>query len=106
MTSRPTVRPQISVLNQQQMSQVIKQGTPVILGILPAYFDMRGMENFHDSMTYVLNLTVDEWRQQGSPRADDRLRTHTRDLIDTLGAPENHADLIDRGEAFIRSALG
>ena len=49
------------------------------------------------------NLTVEEWQQQGCPKADERLRSHTRDLLDGIAAPEDHAELIDRGEAFIRS---
>jgi len=51
------------------------------------------------------NLTVDDWRQQGYPRADDRLRNRTRELLDTVVAPEDHDEIIDRGEAFIRSVV-
>ncbi len=50
------------------------------------------------------NLTVDDWQQQGRPRADDRLRSHTSQLLQGLEAPEDHAELIARGEAFIRSS--
>jgi trimethylamine--corrinoid protein Co-methyltransferase len=212
------------------LSQLIKEGTPVILGMLPAYLDMKGMGNFYDPVTYLLdlacaemmatlyrlphcgtsgsgmgwgadliaaghlwtnhlvsclgkvglapfvgdnlgstsispalivyadeviaqarrlaagfaideasaaladiaavgpggnflmapstlenyrtayfqsalfpNLTVDDWRQQGSPRAEDRLRSHTAELLGGLVAPEDHDHVIDRGEAFIRS---
>ncbi len=49
------------------------------------------------------NLTVDDWRQQDRPRAGDRLRSHTQELLENLDAPEDHADLIARGEAFINS---
>jgi trimethylamine--corrinoid protein Co-methyltransferase len=211
------------------LSQLIKEGSPIILGMLPAYFDMRGMGNFYDPITYLINLacaemmasyglphcgtsgsgmgwgadvitsghqwanhllscmgkvglvphvgdalgsttaspaiivyaneviaqarrfaagfaidqtstalddiaevgpagnflmaastlehfrtayfeskifpnlTVDEWAQQGKPRADERLRNHTQQLLDGLVAPEDHDDLIGRGEAFIGS---
>lgn len=51
------------------------------------------------------NLTVDDWRLQGYPRADDRLRSHTRDLLADLTAPEDHAEIMERGEAFIQSVL-
>jgi trimethylamine--corrinoid protein Co-methyltransferase len=213
------------------LSQLIKEGAPVILGMLPAYFDMRGMGNFYDPVTYLLdlacaemmahyqlphcgtsgsgmgwgadliaaghhwanhlvsclgkvglapfvgdnlgstsispativyadeviaqarrfaagfvideasaaladiaevgpagnflmapstlasfrtayfqssifpNLTVEDWRQQGSPRADDRLRRHTADLLGGLTPPEDHDQVIARGEELIRSML-
>ena len=214
------------------LSQLMKEGTPVILGILPAYFDMRGMANFYDPISYLLNLacaemmafyrlphcgtsgsgvgwgpdvivsghlwanhllsclgnvglapfvgddlgstsispaiivyadevitqtrrlaagfvvdeasvaladiaevgpggnylmapgtlehfrtayfesaifpnlTVGDWREQGCPRAGDRLRSHTRDLLDGLAPPEDHDELIARGEALIESLPG
>lgn len=49
------------------------------------------------------NLTVDDWRRQNCPRADDRLRGRTRDLLEGLTAPEDHDEMIVRGEAFIGS---
>ena len=49
------------------------------------------------------NLTAEEWGQQGNPRADERLRSHTRDLLESLEAPDDHDDLIGRGEIFITS---
>ena len=214
------------------LSQLLKEGTPVILGMLPAYFDMRGMANFYDPISYVLNLacaemmtayrmphcgtggsgmgwgadliaagnqwvnhltsclgkigvapfigdnlgsvgfspalavyadevivqarrfargfeiddasfalgdvsqvgpggnflmaestleryrsayfesaifpnlTVEAWSQQGNPRADEKLRTHTQQVLEGLEAPDDHDDLIARGEAFIRSVSG
>ena len=42
------------------LSQLFKQGTPVILGMLPAFFDMRGMANFYDAVSYVINLACAE----------------------------------------------
>ncbi len=50
------------------------------------------------------NLTVDDWTQQGHPRADERLRSYTRELLEGLEPPDDHDDLIGRGEAFIGSA--
>ena len=213
------------------LSQLMKEGTPVILGILPAYFDMRGMANFYDPISYLLNLacaemmafyqlphcgtsgsgmgwgpdviasghqwanhllsclgkvglapfvgdnlgstsispaiivyadeviaqtrrlaagfaiddesaaladiaevgpggnflmapgtlkhyrsayfesavfpnlTVDDWLRQGRPRAGDRLRNHTRNLLEGLTAPEDHDEVIARGETFIDSLV-
>lgn len=213
------------------LSQLVREGAPIILGMLPAYFDMRGMGNFYDPLSYLLdlacaemmahyglphcgtsgsgsgwgadliaaghqwanhllsclgtvglapfvgdtlgstsispslvvyadeviaqtrriaagfsldetsaalddiaqvgpgghfleaastierfrtayfqselypNLTVDEWRQRGQPRADQRLRTHTRELIERLEAPDDHDDLAGRGEELIRKLV-
>ena len=47
------------------------------------------------------NLALDDWQTKGHPQADKVLRTHTRDLLDDLPVPEDHADMIARGERFI-----
>jgi trimethylamine--corrinoid protein Co-methyltransferase len=224
----------LALLNAELLSglvlgQLVKEGTPIILGMLPAYFDMRGMANFYDPLSYLMNLacaemmafyrlphcgtsgsgmgwgadiivsghqwanhilsclgtvglvpfvgdtlgsttmspavivyaneviaqtrrladgfaaddnavaldeiaevgpagnflmapstlkhfrnayfqseifpnlTVDDWRQQDRPRADERLRNHTKQMLEELEAPEDHDDLIARGEEFIGS---
>ena len=49
------------------------------------------------------NLTVGDWSAQGRPRAGDRLRSHTRDLLEGLTRPGDHDELIARGEAFVES---
>ena len=41
-------------------SQLIKPGTPVILGSLPAFFDMKTMQDFYDPQTMLLNLACAE----------------------------------------------
>lgn len=42
------------------LSQVIREGTPVILGMLPAYFDMKGKGSFYDMPSYVVDLACAE----------------------------------------------
>ena len=42
------------------LSQLIKEGAPVVLGSLPAYFDMKGMVDYYDPLTFVLNLACAE----------------------------------------------
>jgi len=42
------------------LAQVFREGTPVILGALPACFDMQGMGSFYDASSYVLNLACAE----------------------------------------------
>jgi len=42
------------------LSQLIKEGAPIILGILPAFFDMKTMVNFYDPQSMLLNLACAE----------------------------------------------
>lgn len=41
-------------------SQLIREGTPVILGSLPAFFDMKSMVEYYDPRTFLLNLACAE----------------------------------------------
>ena len=50
-------------------------------------------------------LILDEWQTKGHPQADEALRACTRDLLDDLPVPEDHADMIARGESFIRKKI-
>ena len=42
------------------ISQVMKPGTPVALGMLPVYFDMKSMLNFYDPQSILLNIACAE----------------------------------------------
>ncbi len=42
------------------ISQIIKEGTPISLGFLPAYLDMQNMVNFYDPSSYLLNIACSE----------------------------------------------
>lgn len=42
------------------LAQSIRESTPVILGSLPAFFDMRDAESFYDPQSYVVNLACAE----------------------------------------------
>ena len=51
----------LSLLNAEllaglTLSQLIKEGTSIILGSLPAFFDMKGTVNFYDSKSYLISL--------------------------------------------------
>ncbi len=37
-------------------SQLVKAGAPIILGMLPAYFDMKALVNFYDPQSYLISL--------------------------------------------------
>ena len=47
------------------------------------------------------NINLDTWGTQDNPRIIDRLRDHTRELLASAQAPDDHADLLAKGEAFI-----
>jgi trimethylamine--corrinoid protein Co-methyltransferase len=49
------------------------------------------------------NLSLESWQAQGCPRAIDRLRQYTRDLLDGLDAPGDYDDILAHGQAFIRA---
>jgi trimethylamine--corrinoid protein Co-methyltransferase len=66
------------------------------------------LENFRTAYfesAFFPNLTVEAWSEEGCPTADEKLRNHTRQLLQGLEAPEDHDELIARGEAFIHSRL-
>jgi trimethylamine--corrinoid protein Co-methyltransferase len=42
------------------LAQLVREGAPVILGALPAFFDMRGAGSFYDMHSYTLNLACAE----------------------------------------------
>ena len=52
------------------LGQLIKEGTPMILGSLPAFFDMKGMGSFYDSISYLVGLACAEMMDHyGLPHA-------------------------------------
>ena len=42
------------------LSQLVKEGAPIILGSLPIFFDMRTMLDYFDPLTFLLNLACAE----------------------------------------------
>ena len=42
------------------ISQVMKPGTPIVLGMLPVYFDMKGLQTFYDPQSLLINLACAE----------------------------------------------
>lgn len=42
------------------LSQLIRGGAPIILGSLPAFFDMRGMGSFYEPRSYLMDLACAE----------------------------------------------
>ena len=57
--------PRLALLNAEllaglTLAQTVREGTPVILGLLPAYFHMRGKDSAYDATSYLLNLACAE----------------------------------------------
>ena len=48
-------------------------------------------------------LSLEQWQARDCPRAEGLLRHYTQQLLDELKAPEDHKELITRGEEFIRN---
>ena len=48
-------------------------------------------------------LTLDKWREKGEPQADKILKKRTCDVLNNLKLPEDHDDIISRGETYITS---
>jgi len=42
------------------ISQTIKRGAPILLGMLPVYFDMRTMLNFYDPQSIIISVACSE----------------------------------------------
>jgi trimethylamine--corrinoid protein Co-methyltransferase len=57
----------------------------------------------YDRSDVLPDLTLEEWQERGCPRAEEVLRQYTRRLIASLEAPDGCDDILERGEAFIRS---
>ena len=51
------------------------------------------------------HLALDEWQSEGCPQTDKLLRAYTRELLEKLPRPEDHTDIIERGESFIRKKI-
>ncbi|MBT8398178.1 MAG: hypothetical protein HKO65_20545 [Gemmatimonadetes bacterium] len=47
-------------------------------------------------------LGLEEWEDRDRPRFDDLLRKQTRNLLEDQNPPEDHEELISKGEAFIQ----
>jgi len=72
------------------LSQLAKEGAPIICGSLPAYFEMKTMVDFMDMQSYLINLSCAEMMAHyGIPHAG------------TSGSGEGWgADLLSAGEIW------
>jgi trimethylamine:corrinoid methyltransferase-like protein len=47
-------------------------------------------------------ITFEEWGKLGQPDAVTLLKEYTRDLLKTITSPDDHTELVKKGEAFIK----
>jgi trimethylamine--corrinoid protein Co-methyltransferase len=48
------------------------------------------------------HISLEKWQSRGCPKADDFLRKYTIQLMENMGKPDDHDELIEKGERFIR----
>jgi trimethylamine:corrinoid methyltransferase-like protein len=58
---------------------------------------------YHESKIFP-RIGLEKWQERGMPQGIDLLRQHTHTLLETGRPPEDHDELIARGEAFIQKA--
>jgi trimethylamine--corrinoid protein Co-methyltransferase len=70
---------------------------------LTSNLTLKFYRNARQSSHIFDNLTIDEWQARDCPRAQDLLRSYTRQLLDKSKPPENHSELLAQGESFIEA---
>ncbi|NIO03181.1 MAG: hypothetical protein GTN74_00815 [Proteobacteria bacterium] len=50
-------------------------------------------------------LTMEDWQARGCPRTHEFLKDHVQRLIASLKAPEDHSDVMAKGEGFINKLI-
>ncbi len=57
----------------------------------------------HDQHSHIWpGFSLDKWQAEKSPKAIDLLRKRTLDILADLQPPEDHSELIGKGEAYLR----
>ena len=47
------------------------------------------------------HISLEKWQSKGCPKADEYLRKYTVQIMENMSAPEDHNELIEKGEQFI-----
>ncbi len=64
----------------------------------------RFRQEYYTSQTFP-RLSLETWLEKGQPQAIQLLRERTQALLDGASPPEDHAELLARGETFIQDFL-
>lgn len=68
---------------------------------LMAHHTLKGYRDGYYTSPFFPRWSMERWQESGRPRAEDMLRRYTADLLTRLPMPDDHDDLLRRGEAFI-----
>jgi trimethylamine--corrinoid protein Co-methyltransferase len=49
------------------------------------------------------HISLEKWQRRGCPKADEFLRKYTIQLMENMAKPEDHDELIEKGERFIHN---
>jgi trimethylamine--corrinoid protein Co-methyltransferase len=49
------------------------------------------------------HISLEKWQSKGCPKAEEFLQKHTIQIIENMSAPEDHDELIEKGERFIHN---
>ncbi len=49
------------------------------------------------------HISLEKWQSRGCPKADEFLRKYTIQLMENMAKPEDHDELIEKGERFIHN---
>lgn len=47
------------------------------------------------------HIRLEKWQSRGCPKAEEFLRQYTAQIMENMSAPEDHDELIEKGERFI-----
>jgi len=49
------------------------------------------------------HISLEKWQSRGCPKADEFLRKYTTEIMEKMSAPQDHDELIEKGERFIHN---
>ena len=61
----------------------------------------------HEQHSHIWpGYSLDTWKAEGAPKAIDRLREHALEVLANLQPPEDHEEIMEKGEAHLQKVLG
>jgi len=66
---------------------------------------LKNMESFSATENIWKGMTIERWENEGRPEATNRLKEHTCEVMENLRYPDDHEEIMGRGEAMIRTMI-